>query len=187
MAVTHAKVSVITDGADTSLVQPSNWNADHTINSILPATDSAYDLGSATYRWQDAYVETIKFPATQVPSSDVNTLDDYEEADYIPSGNVITFTLASGRYTKIGRLVVVQFNVVWPATSDSSEARISLPFTNGGSVSAAAIWMTSLSLTARWVVVQSQNYLKCWDGSSTASANSVFTEDQVFGSVTYSL
>src|SRR3990167_1990970 len=31
MAITHTKVSAITDGSDTDLVRPSDWNADHTI------------------------------------------------------------------------------------------------------------------------------------------------------------
>ena len=34
MAVTHAKVSAVADGGDTDLVQPSDWNADHVIDSI---------------------------------------------------------------------------------------------------------------------------------------------------------
>lgn len=33
MAVKHAFVSGVSDGADTSLVRPSNWNADHTIDN----------------------------------------------------------------------------------------------------------------------------------------------------------
>ena len=125
MAVTHTKVSVIADGADTSLIQPqADWNADHTVKTVLPDADSTYDLGSATYRWQDAYVEGVTFPATQVPSADANMLDDYEEQDYTPTANVITFASASGRYTKVGRLVTVQFDVTWPTTSDTNEARI---------------------------------------------------------------
>lgn len=31
MAITHTKVSGIADGADTTVVRPSDWNADHTI------------------------------------------------------------------------------------------------------------------------------------------------------------
>ena len=30
MAITHPYVSTVADGGDTDLVQPSNWNADHT-------------------------------------------------------------------------------------------------------------------------------------------------------------
>jgi len=52
----------------------------------------------------------IKFPSTQIPSTDVNTLDDYEEGTWTPgiSGLVFpapfTFTSA-GWYTKIGRVI----------------------------------------------------------------------------------
>jgi hypothetical protein len=56
----------------------------------------------------------ITFPATQVPSADANTLDDYEEGTWTPqaqdqSGNQFpSYTgTPSGIYTKIGRLVHV--------------------------------------------------------------------------------
>src|ERR1035437_5398099 len=61
----------------------------------------------------------IKFPATQNPSSDVNTLDDYEEGTWTPiigsSGGASTgqsYSAQSGAYIKIGRLVWVQAFVV---------------------------------------------------------------------------
>ena len=31
ISITHAKTSSVTDGADTSLVQPSDWNDDHVV------------------------------------------------------------------------------------------------------------------------------------------------------------
>lgn len=34
MAVTHAKVSGVADGADADLIQPSDWNDEHVISSI---------------------------------------------------------------------------------------------------------------------------------------------------------
>jgi hypothetical protein len=178
MAVTHTKVSVISDGADTSLVQPSNWNADHTINSILPATDSTYDLGSASYRWQDAYVEGVKFPATQVASSDVNCLDDYEEGDYTPVANVVTFSAATGRYTKVGRLVTVQFDVTWPTTSDTNEARISLPLTNGPF---GAVFLVLSDATGAYFAMAANGSYLYWGTNSTWSAK------RVMGSITYSV
>ena len=71
----------------------------------------------------------IKFPATQVASSDVNTLDDYEEGSFTPTGNGITFTSASGTYTKIGRAVTFRLDALWPTTANASLARIAgLPF-----------------------------------------------------------
>ena len=59
----------------------------------------------------------ITFPATQSPSSDANTLDDYEEGTWTPSyttdGNPfgsITYTAnRTGVYTKVGRLVTASF------------------------------------------------------------------------------
>ena len=56
-------------------------------------------------------------------------LADYEEGTWTPTGNNITFASASGRYTKVGRLVSVQGIVVFPTTTDASNALIlGLPF-----------------------------------------------------------
>lgn len=59
----------------------------------------------------------LTFPATQVSSSGVNTLDDYVEGTFTASvtfdtpGNLaLSAVSAAGSYTKIGRLVVVRFN-----------------------------------------------------------------------------
>lgn len=55
----------------------------------------------------------ITFPATQVTSTDVNTLDDYEEGTWTPVANSLTVTSGSvtwtGYYTKIGNIVTVSF------------------------------------------------------------------------------
>lgn len=61
----------------------------------------------------------VKFPASQNASADANTLDDYEEGDWTPDprwgGNNVGMTLDSGytfgKYTKVGRLVTIQFFV----------------------------------------------------------------------------
>ena len=84
----------------------------------------------------------ITFPATASASSDANTLDDYEEgtwtATVTTANNNATFTsgqTATGRYTKIGR--VITFHVfVLPNVSNvgTGALRITgLPFTNSGS------------------------------------------------------
>jgi hypothetical protein len=52
----------------------------------------------------------IQFPATQVPSADANTLDDYEEGTWTPSissGGWNTSGQVVGRYIKIGRQVTL--------------------------------------------------------------------------------
>lgn len=59
------------------------------------------------------YADGVKFPATQVPSSDANTLDDYEEGTWTPafssaagSDGSLAYT-SGGRYTKIGNMVTL--------------------------------------------------------------------------------
>jgi hypothetical protein len=57
-----------------------------------------------------ANLSGITFPATQVPSADANTLDDYEEGTWTPTvkdnnSTTVTVSVAIARYTKIGRMV----------------------------------------------------------------------------------
>lgn len=74
----------------------------------------------------------LGFPATQVPSADPNTLDDYEEGEWTPtdqSGGGLSFTIHGiPTYTKIGRLCICQGSITYPSTANSSDAKISLPF-----------------------------------------------------------
>lgn len=74
----------------------------------------------------------VVFPSTQNPSSDGNTLDDYEEGTWTPtdiSGASLSLT-ASGSYVKIGKQVFVKLVVVYPATANASAAVLgALPFT----------------------------------------------------------
>ena len=70
-------------------------------------------------------VTGITFPATQSASSDANTLDDYEEGSFTPtvtfaSGSGATFNNRSAQYTKIGRIVFVQYNVHFSGLGTSS-------------------------------------------------------------------
>jgi hypothetical protein len=61
----------------------------------------------------------INFPSAQNASSGANTLDDYEEGtwtpfiDYAVTGNLnVVYSLQSGSYTKVGRLVAAHFTLV---------------------------------------------------------------------------
>jgi hypothetical protein len=51
----------------------------------------------------------ITFPASQVASTNANTLDDYEEGDWTPVINGTSFS-SGGWYVKIGRNVFLGFN-----------------------------------------------------------------------------
>jgi hypothetical protein len=77
----------------------------------------------------------IKFPASQVASADANTLDDYEEGTWSPNvdpqtGTYVMVFGSKGTYTKIGRVVTVQyyFRVVNKGTGSGSCILSNLPF-----------------------------------------------------------
>ena len=75
MAITvkHSKTSTIPDGDDTSVVRPSDWNADHTLTGTVPvanggtgaATLTGYVVGNGT---------SAMTAATTIPSTDVTGL-----------------------------------------------------------------------------------------------------------------
>ena len=78
----------------------------------------------------------IVFPATNVVSTNANTLDDYEEGAWTPACPNVTVAASEGKYTKIGRFVHVQGYVTLPSTSDTNDVEISgLPFTINNSES----------------------------------------------------
>jgi hypothetical protein len=103
---------------------------------------------------QTLSVNGITFPASQVASADANTLDDYEEGTWTPtilfggSGTGITYAVQLGRYTKIGRIVSLQCNVVLSNKgSAAGDANISnLPFAGQA---------PSRPLQVGWVVAES--------------------------------
>jgi hypothetical protein len=124
-----------------------------------------------------ASVNGVQFPATQSPSADANTLDDYEEGSWTPSigslsSGSLTYLTQAGTYTKIGHLVSVQgwirINAIsspvstsltlagLPFTSDSNATRASIAFRAAGLASVTGIvglWMNDASTTANLVAL----------------------------------
>jgi hypothetical protein len=77
----------------------------------------------------------ITFPATQVASADVNTLDDYEEGTWTPNvqgastAGTTTYSGRGGRYVKIGKLVWLRFFATYSAATGTGNFNITgLPF-----------------------------------------------------------
>jgi hypothetical protein len=98
----------------------------------------------------------ITFPATQDPSSNANTLDDYEEGTWTPSysgglSGVTYGTVRNGFYTKIGNQVTVWFGIMTDGlTVTSSSLNISgLPFTARNNL--GAFNTVNLCSAVRWV------------------------------------
>jgi hypothetical protein len=79
----------------------------------------------------------VAFPATQSASSNANTLDDYEEGTFTPTvtsefGTIGTTTVNSANYTKIGRLVSVNFDIsIITAGTGTGGLLVSVPFNIG--------------------------------------------------------
>jgi len=69
------------------------------------------------------------------PGMTSELLDDYEEGTWTPtdaSGAGLAFATAAGWYTKVGRLVVATFRIIYPATANASASTIGgLPFVSG--------------------------------------------------------
>jgi hypothetical protein len=100
-----------------------------TTTLTLPTTNGTVVVSGTT-----PTLNGITFPATQVPSADANTLDDYEEGTWTPidnSGAGLSFSNTSGNcfYTKVGRTVTVTFRLTYPSTASGSAAVVGgLPF-----------------------------------------------------------
>ena len=134
---------------------------------LIPADTSGAlngqgSLGHPSYRWKDAYLSGGVYLGG---TGAANKLDDYEEGTWTPTGAGVTLGSALGTYTKVGRVVTVNWLFAYPTTSSGSQTYIAnLPFsagtsyTNGGShgyvngsaaVSTSHITSTSTSLLFR--------------------------------------
>lgn len=120
------------------------------VDAEIVRLDAATATGVAGYAGltsDGTKVTQIAFPATQVPSGNANTLDDYEEGTFTPTlfGSTTpgspTYVAQIGKYTKIGNLVTYHIYVEISnggATTAGNWKIGGLPFTptsdwNGGS------------------------------------------------------
>ena len=73
MAITvkHAKTSTIPDGADTDLVLPSDWNADHTLTGLGTMAEQNANNVAIT----GGSINGTSLGATTAASAKVTTLD----------------------------------------------------------------------------------------------------------------
>lgn len=98
----------------------------------------------------------IRFPATQSPSSDFNTLDDYEEGNWTPSivgtstAGTATYSTRSGTYIKIGRLVHITCYIIWSSGTGTGNLRITgLPFSSSAIYTSFAVgWFIDIGTGA---------------------------------------
>jgi hypothetical protein len=104
-----SKISLAPDASGTGIFTISSPNSNTNRTLTLPDATGTVVISGTT-----PSLNGITFPATQVPSADANTLDDYEEGTWTPvytgSGGSIgstAYTARAGTYTKIGNVVTV--------------------------------------------------------------------------------
>lgn len=124
-------------GGSTTQVQYNNAGAFGGISGFT--TDGTRVTASTTIGVGGATPSTsgsgVSFPATQSSSSDVNTLDDYEEGTFTPviagtsSAGTATYNQRSGKYVKIGSLVYVDISIDYTSGTGTGSIKVTgLPF-----------------------------------------------------------
>ena len=128
-----------TDAVTATITLPSA--TDTLVGKTTPSFTTTIGVGAAT---PSASGAGITFPATQSASSNANTLDDYEEGTWTPvvagltTAGTGTYTIQSGSYTKVGRIVTITCTVGWTAHTGTGNMIINaIPFASGNIVTAA--------------------------------------------------
>lgn len=144
-------------------VQVANTSSQLSGKTVVTAEDVQTLSGAKTLSAKLTTNGQVQFPAAQAASADPNCLDDYEEGTWTPSlkfgGNAVgmTYSLQSGRYTKIGRLVVLECQVTLTAkgSSTGTPTITGMPFNAGATGATGAIDSATgiSSLTAGLYVV----------------------------------
>jgi len=156
---------------------------------------------SATANGGDLQISKgITFPATQSAQSNANTLDDYEEGSFtvvLDGTTAVTYNNQPGRYTKIGRIVHVQFLLQTSSqTFASSGATLTLsglPFAGsfpGYQGGEGAVWFNSITFSNMVSAVVSGTTIQFRQsnsgGASTMLANSAVTGGMIIhGTIVY--
>lgn len=145
----------------------------------------------------------ITFPATQVTSTDVNTLDDYEEGTWTPAVSFgggstgVTYNTRSGKYVKIGSLVWISFYILLTnkGSSTGNATVTGIPFTPSSTYNTTG----NISADADMASMPTGTYGLVWNDGSiyfrvnsatgwTGISNSNFTNTSGFyGSFTYNV
>ena len=174
----------------------SESNAEVYLNCVTSANNNGGDFVIATRyggRAEKMRVRGAGGITFNGDTGDANALDDYEEGTWTPtdeSGAGLSFTVSHNRYTKIGRIVHAHVLLTFPSTSNTSLAKIGLPFTcsgdsdsssTGGAVTEQNI-DTSKSYTAS---VNYSDSLVIREFGSTALGNNALSGKNIRFIVTY--
>jgi hypothetical protein len=165
MAITvkHSKVSTIPDDADTSLVRPSDWNADHTLTGTVPvanggtgaATLTGYVIGNGT---------SAMTASTTIPSGDVSGLGTMATQN----ANAVAITGGTVNGTTIGATTPSTGAFSYASTNSTTSTTPALGYnaSNASFVNGATIAGSYL-----------QNVMQNKSGTAGASTNFAVSND----------
>lgn len=133
-------VTVLVDGGG-SLSNPVSSVAYGILNSANPSTPNVLTAAQ------------LVFPATQLSSSGVNTLDDYEEGTWTPvlafggASVGITYSRQVGIYTKIGNFCSCTYQITLTSKGSSvGGASVTLPFATTTTINGVSnVYFTSMT------------------------------------------
>ena len=124
LATSAGNITIDAQGGDTDI--------------IFKGTDNTTDITALTIDMSEGGILTTRagvgFPASQVASTGVNVLDDYEEGTFVPTVGSLTLSAKHGHYTKVGKAVHVQGYVSMGSQSGGTTVIVGgLPFTASAS------------------------------------------------------
>ena len=140
-----SKISLAPDASGTGIFTIASPNSNTNRTLTLPDATGTVVISGTT-----PSLNGITFPATQVASADVNTLDDYEEGTWTPTLSAgfstapTSYSQQSGSYTKIGRFVFATM-VLDPngAVGQGSIIKFGgLPFLSNASITSCGAFVT---------------------------------------------
>jgi hypothetical protein len=123
-------VGSIGNNTDFYIASQDGTGVRFTSTQVLPCSESgslqngSRDLGSTSAKFKDAYLSGGVYLGG---TSSANKLDDYEQGTWTPTSGV-SLTINYAKYTKIGRIVFINFDIVIGTSSSGSEWYMSLPF-----------------------------------------------------------
>ena len=121
MAITvkHTKVSTIPDGDDTSVVRPSDWNADHQLTGTVPVANGGTGAATLTGSVKGNGTSTMTASST-IPNTDITGLGTASTKDAGVANGVATLDSAGKvPVSQIPALGDLNYQGTWNATTNT--------------------------------------------------------------------
>ena len=168
-----SKIVMATNGTtDTQII--SGINGSGTYLPLSFYTNDALAMQITTGGIISAVGGGIRFPATQIPSADANTLDDYEEGTFTPNYGTagtapsLTYSARNGYYVRIGKMVYISLNVEAATVSSQGTGNFNitgLPFT-ASNLNSSSNSSVAVGYAASWASSQTPTNAMVFQGST---------------------